>query len=178
MNPKYHRSMARRHSALVVGLVAAVAVSCSGSKGASETTVPDAVTTLPPSTTTTVVAPDTSTTLAPVNQLTPPSYQIVQRIPMESGGDEVVVLLDPTSYDTLTDLDVYDIVAEVVELFPPVAVMHVVDDAVAANVVADPDASEAAKAVLTTHYLARLDEGFRITYLGPFASSGSAVLGS
>ena len=43
---------------------------------------------------------------------------------------------------------------------------------------ADPEAAEAAKASLAVHYLARLEEGFRITYLGPFVTSGSAVLGS
>ena len=66
----------------------------------------------------------------------------------------------------------------VVELFPPVSTLHVVDDSAAANAVADPEAAEAARASLAVHYLARLEEGFRITYLGPFVTSGSAVLGS
>jgi hypothetical protein len=110
--------------------------------------------------------------------VTLPSYQIVSRAATDEGGDEVVVLLEPTSYDSLSDIDLFDIIAEVVELFPPVRIMHVVDDPAAARVVVDPDASEEARAILDRHYLARLDEGFRITYLGPFASSGSAILGS
>lgn len=127
-----------------------------------------------PSTTTT----STTTTLPPIRELTPPEYQIVHRSPTDEGGDEVVVLLDTTTYDTLTDIDLYDLIAEVVELFPPVSIVHVVDDADAAEVVVDPDASEAERAVLDDHYLARLEGGFTIVYLGPFADSGSAVLSS
>ena len=32
--------------------------------------------------------------------------------------------------------------------------------------------------ILANHYLARLEEGFRIVYVGPFEESGTAVLGS
>lgn len=134
---------------------------------ASTTTVP---TTEPPTTTT--------STLAPLLTVTPPQYQIVSRVPTEEGGDEVVVLLDPSTYDSLSDIDIFDVIVEVVELFPPIAILHVVDDAVAANVVTDPDASQEARELLADHYLARLDGGFTITYLGPFASSGTAILGS
>jgi hypothetical protein len=177
MIPKYHRPMTRWYQAAAVLSLTLIVSSCTSSADNGETTtVPQAITTLPPTTTTT--APTTTTSVGTITQLTPPSYQIVARTPTESGGDEVVVLLDPSSYDSLTDLDVYDIIAEVVELFPPVSIMHVVDDPAAANVVADPEASEEARAVLASHYLARLDEGFRVTYLGPFAESGSAVLGS
>jgi len=90
----------------------------------------------------------------------------------------VIVLLDPETYGTLTDLDLYDLIAEVVELFPPIAVVHVVDDAAAGNIVANPDASEAERNTVAANYLARLDDGVKIIYLGPFASSGTAVLGS
>ena len=34
------------------------------------------------------------------------------------------------------------------------------------------------KRILAVHYLARLEDGFRIVYLGPFEDSGTAVLGS
>lgn len=122
--------------------------------------------------------PETTTTSQPKLNLTAPAYTIVDRIQGESNGDTVIVLLDPESYDSLTDLDLYDLIAEIVELFPPVAVVHVVDDVSAANVIGNPDASEAERQAVTTNYLARLDNGFRITYLGPFASSGTAVLGS
>ncbi len=122
---------------------------------------------------------DTTTTAAePKSILTAPEYRIVDRISGEGEGDTVIVLLDPASYDSLTDLDLYDLIAEVVELFPPVAIVHIVDDARAGDVVGDPDASEADLEAVAMNYLARLDSGFRITYLGPFASSGTAVLGS
>jgi len=88
------------------------------------------------------------------------------------------VLLDPSSYDTLSDLDLYDLIAEVVELFPPIATLHVVDDAAAANAVAVSDTSTTETPPPSEHYLARLENGFRIVYLGPFAASGTAVLGS
>lgn len=120
----------------------------------------------------------TTTTREPKSILTAPEYKIVDRISGEGEGDTVIVLLDPASYDSLTDLDLYDLIAEVVELFPPVAVVHIVDDARAGDVVGDPDASEADLEAVAMNYLARLDSGFRITYLGPFASSGTAVLGS
>lgn len=130
-----------------------------------------------PQTTTTSTAA-TTTTLPPIRELTAPEYQIVYRQPSGTVGDEVVVLLDTTTYDTLTDIDLHDIIAEVVELFPPISVLHVVDDADAADVVIDPDASEAERAVLANHYLARLEDGSTIVYLGPFAASGTSVLGS
>jgi hypothetical protein len=114
----------------------------------------------------------------PKTVLTAPAYKIVDRILGEGTGDTVIVLLDPETYDSLTDLDLYDLIAEVVELFPPIAVVHIVDDAAAANTVANAEASEAERQAVKANYLARLDNGFQITYLGPFASSGTAVLGS
>ncbi len=122
--------------------------------------------------------PETTTTSQPKQNLTAPAYTIVDRVEGESNGDTVIVLLDSESYDSLTDLDLFDLIAEIVELFPPVAVVHVVDDVAAANVIGNPDASEAERQAVALNYLARLDNGFRITYLGPFASSGTAVLGS
>lgn len=88
------------------------------------------------------------------------------------------MLLDDTSYESLTDIDLFDIIAEVVELFPPISEVHVVDDIVAANTVTDPEATSADMQAIQSNYLARLENGFTITYLGPFASSGSAELGS
>ena len=143
----------------------------------STTVAPPSVTTVDAPTTTEIA--ESTTTLAPVTgTVTPPRYQIVGRAPTDAGGDEVVVLLDPSSYDSLSDIDLFDIVAEVVELFPPVATLHIVDEATAANTVTDPDASDAERASLEAHYFARLEDGFQIVYLGPFASSGTAVLGS
>lgn len=160
---------------IAVALVV-VATACTDSaEPASTTTVPP-ITTL--STTTTTTVPPSSTTTAPLTELTAPGYRIVERQPTDLPGDEVVVLLDPESYDSLTDLDLYDLIAEVVELFPPVSVVHVVDSPAAANLVANPDASQDDLGLVLANYLARLDDGFRVTYLGPFASSGTAVLGS
>ncbi|MDK1011276.1 MAG: hypothetical protein QGM46_08130 [Actinomycetota bacterium] len=96
----------------------------------------------------------------------------------EGEGDTVIVQLDPATYGSLTDIDLYDIIVDVVELFPPISVVHIVDDPAAANIVGDPDASEADRKAVFDNYLARLENGFEITYLGPFASSGTAVLGS
>ena len=157
---------------------ASILTACTSDDADETSTTAAPVTTISTSTTTTPEADITTTTAQTVASITPPEYQIISRAPTEAGGDEVVVLLDSTSYDSLSDLDLFDIVAEVVELFPPVAILHIVDDSAAALVVTDPDASEADRAVLDVHYLARLDDGFTITYLGPFASSGTAVLGS
>jgi hypothetical protein len=169
--------MSSRLSVVMLVLLAIVPA-CTSSSDTPESTTAAPISTLEPTTTLVQASSTTTTTLAPISQITPPSYQIVTRIPTDAGGDEVVVLLDPTSYDTISDLDVHDIIAEVVELFPPVTVMHVVDDPVAANVVADPEATDEAKLAVADHYLARLDSGFRITFLGPLVESGSAVLGS
>lgn len=162
---------------MVVSIVVFVAA-CTSSPSAETTTTASRV----PLTTVAVdtAAPTTSTTTttAALQELGPPSYRIVQRIETEDPGDTVVVLLDPTSYNSLTDIDLFDVIAEVVDLFPPVSVIHIVDDPEAANVVANPDASNAEIQAIQDNYLARLDNGFKITYLGPFASSGTAVLGS
>ncbi|MGI9585731.1 MAG: hypothetical protein ACR2N7_09100 [Acidimicrobiia bacterium] len=173
--------MAHTRSTVIFLLaVATVVASCSS---ATEDTTSTSTTTLAPATTQKPVAPTTTaapatTATTPSPNLMPPTYTIVWRNPIEGQGDEVVVLLDVTSYDSLTDLDVFDLIADVVERFPPVTVAHIVDDINAAQVVADPETSDAERTVYTTNYLARLDEGFRITYLGVFADSGTAVLGS
>lgn len=161
---------------LLVG-VSLVLAACQGSSAETTTsTTESSLVELPPPPTTLVE--DTTTTLAPIDELSAPEYQIVRRTPGEGTGDELVVLLDPTSYDTLTDIDIQDLIAEVVEFFPPVWIVHVVDDISAVAVVGNPDASAAEVASIDGHYLARLDNGVEITYLGPFAESGTGVLGS
>ncbi len=167
-----------RRVAVVVGIVVFVAA-CTSSPSAETTTTTTQVplTTVAADSTATTTSQPTTTT-ATHEELTPPRYRIVERIEGEGPGDTVVVLLDPTSYDSLTDIDLFDVIAEVVELFPPISVIHIVDAPEAANVVANPDASNAEIQAIQMNYLARLDNGFKITYLGPFASSGTAVLGS
>ena len=166
---------------VLVTVAAVGAASCTSpdSDGSATSSLEVSVTTLS-ATQTTDSGGDTttSTTQALKTVLTAPAYQIVERIEGEVLGDTVVVLLDPATYVSLTDLDLYDLIAEVVELFPPLSVVHVVDDPAAANVVANPDVSEAELQAVSNNYLARLDDGFRVTYLGPFAASGTAVLGS
>jgi len=160
----------------MVVLVAA----CTSSSPSAQTTTTSAQVPLTTIAVDSTVPPtsQSTTTSAPLQELTPPRYRIVERIEGEGPGDTVVVLLDPTSYNSLTDIDLFDIIAEVVELFPPISVIHIVDDPGAANVVANPDASNAEVQAIQANYLARLDNGFKITYLGPFVSSGTAVLGS
>jgi hypothetical protein len=171
--------MAHIRSRVVFILVTATVVAaCSPSATTdSSTSTAASVTTLetaPPTT----LAPSTTSSVAPAPSVTPPKYQIIWRNPIEGQGDEIVVLLDVASYNSLTDLDVFDLIADVVERFPPVTVAHIVDDQDAAAVVTNPDASEAERNEVADNYLARLDEGFRITYLGPLADYGTAVLGS
>lgn len=170
---------ARRLGAVALA-VAALSVACtSRDSDATTSTVPDAqLTTLATTKGTEPGNDSTTTTTTPKSVLTAPEYKIVDRSPGAAVGDTVVVLLDTGTYDSLTDLDLFDLIAEVVELFPPIEIVHVVDSAAAANVVGDPDASEADRKAVAANYLARLDSGFKITYLGPFASSGTAVLGS
>lgn len=161
---------------LLVG-VSLIVAACQG--GAAETTTStteSSLVELPPPPTTLVEV--TTTTLAPIDELSAPQYQIVKRTPGEGTGDELVVLLDPTSYETLTDIDIQDLIAEVVEFFPPVSILHVVDDPEAVEIVSNPEATPEELASIEVHYLARLDNGVEITYLGPFSESGSGVLGS
>jgi hypothetical protein len=157
--------------------VVAVACTSSGSDTTSSSVSPRLVTTLSVTDAVEGVDDPTTTLSPPKTTLSAPDYTIVHRIEGEA-GDTVVVLLDPSTYDSLTDLDLYDLIAEVVELFPPIAAVHVVDDASAATIVANPDASEAEKEASAANYLARLDDGVRIIYLGPLAAAGTAVLGS
>ena len=161
---------------MVVAAVVLVATACQSSADDTTTTTGSPLLTLPPATTPPTTS--TSTTLAPVEQLSPPEYQIGQRSVGEDSGDTAVVLLDTSSYETLTDIDLEEVIADVVQRFPPIATVHVIDDPAAANVVGDPDASDEQIAAISDHYFARLDDGFTITFLGPFAPAGATVLGS
>ena len=170
--------MAVLRKAGIVVFAAVFAAACQGAAGTvTTTTEASSLLTLPlPSTTTTSSVPPT--TVAPPIQLSAPQYQIVQRTAGEGVGDEIVVLLDPTSYETLTDIDIQELIAEIVDLFPPVWTAHIIDDPAAANTVGNPDASEEDLAGIADNYLARLDNGVEIIFLGPFAPKGSIVLGS
>ena len=160
--------------------VALVATACT-SNSAPESTTSSSLTPLTTSATVTLpqsVVVETTTTTQPLSTLTPPEYAIVSRVETDDPGDTVVVLLDPESYTSLTDIDLYDIIAEVVDLFPPISALHIVDDVAAVNVVANPESTPEEIVLVGDNYLVRLEDGFKIIYLGPFTASGTAILGS
>ena len=162
---------------MVIALLAAACTSSSASESTTSSSLtPLTVSPTVASTASTVA--ETTTTTQPLSSLTPPEYAIVDRAETDAPGDTVVVLLDPESYTSLTDIDLYDIIAEVVDLFPPISELHIVDDVGAVNTVANPEATTEDLALIEANYLVRLDNGFKITYLGPFAASGTAILGS
>ena len=160
--------------------VALLAAACT-SDSAPESTTSSSLTPLTIAATVTTTSPPVAaatTTTQPLSTLTPPDYAIVDRAETDAPGDTVVVLLDPESYTSLTDIDLYDIIAEVVDLFPPISELHIVDDVGAVNTVANPDSTAEEIVLIGDNYLVRLENGFKITYLGPFAASGTAILGS
>lgn len=161
-------------------VAAALVASCSSSSETTTTT--STTTTAPPTTTTTTTAPPTTTTTTTttIPQEPPafPEYRITERIIVPATGDTVVLLLDPATYTSLSDLDIYDVIADAVDRFPPILEAHVVDSQEAADVVLIEEPDEEQEVILAVDYLARLEDGFRIVYLGPFEDSGTAVLGS
>lgn len=160
----------------VIAAAVAVAGCTRETPDAAPTTTLPLITTTVPSTTSTTAT--TSTTLPPVQIGSFPDYRIVFRGEADGPGDSVVVLLDPSSYDQLSDLDLYNIVVDVVEEFPPIYEAYVIDDEVAYEAVLAEAPTVEEQRLLEMHYLARLEEGFRVVYLGPYADSGSSVLGS
>ncbi|NNF69260.1 MAG: hypothetical protein HKN01_05775 [Acidimicrobiia bacterium] len=161
---------------LLLTVVLAVAA-CSGDDEPATTSVPS--TTLPSlqtSSTTTEGSTTTSTT-PPAGVFTVPDYSIVERIDSDD-GDIVVVQLDPASYDSLDSEDLINVVADVVDRFPPVGELHIVDSAAAAESVllSNPSAAEAAE--LADHYFVRLEDGARIVFVNAFADAGQVILGS
>ncbi len=107
-----------------------------------------------------------------------PEYRIAERIISVETGDTVVLLLDPASYTSLSDLDLYDVIADAVDRFPPIFEAHVVDsqDAASAVLVEEPDEDQ--QRTLAEHYFVRLEDGFRVVYVGPFDGTDDAILGS
>ncbi len=124
------------------------------------------------STTTTTT---TTTTAAPA--LGRPEYSIISR---ESGddGDVVVVLLDTETYESLSDIDILNVMSDLVEEFAPVYEAHIVESQAAADALFVEEPTEDQQTALDVGYIARLEEGFRIVYVGPLSDSGVAILGS
>lgn len=173
-------------------VMALIVAACSGDDGDSATTVAaggGSVTSLAPEAGAAgatgggaggdEASADTTTTAAPAAETEIPEYTIVSREPGED-GDTVVVLLDPTSYGLLTDIDLQNVISEVFDDAPPVHIAHVIDsEDVAQIVVAAPAEVDAeGQRLLDLHHLASLEDGFRIVFKGPFEESGSVVLGS
>jgi len=172
--------------AVFLALVLVVSA-CSGDDGDVTTTAAAAgtVTTLAPassgsesgSTATTVAAGGATTTAATDVEALIPEFTILSRTPGDD-GDTVVVLLDPESYESLTDIDLQNVISEVVDDFPPVFEAHVIDDEIVAPYISSADVTTDEQQLLDVHYLVRLEEGFRIIYVGPFADTPGTVLGS
>ena len=146
--------------------------------GAEETTTTEGLAEVPTTAAPVTTIATTTTTLAALAGPTFPDYSIARRINATDGRDTVVVLLDPNSYQILSDVDLYDVVADVVDRFPPIFAAHVVDSPEAADAVLAEEPTEEELQILSEHYLLSLEEGFRLVYHGPFAELGTAVLGS
>jgi hypothetical protein len=175
---------------LLAVFLALVAVGCSRDSGEGTTTSLDSVTTTSfapassssspsttaPATTVASTAPASSTSTNP-GQIPEPEWTISQRTEGDDGAT-VVVLLDPESYERITDIDLQNIIEDVIEMFPPIYEVHIVDSQEAADVVVSEVIDTDDQAILGAHYFARLEEGFRIVFVGPFEDFGITILGS
>jgi hypothetical protein len=174
--------------ALVVGTILVLLASCSGDDDTGEesaTTAPseDPITTLAGSADATLetaadtLTTTTTTTTTEAPELSFPEYKIVSRESTDN-GDVVVVLLDPATYESLSDIDIHNVMSDLVEQFAPVFEAHIVESQVAADALFVDDPTEDQATSLANDYIARLEEGFRIVYVGRFEESGVAILGS
>jgi hypothetical protein len=171
--------------AIVVGTLVTLVASCSGDDdavddSAAETTAGVTITTLADSvevagsSAQTTTSTTTSTTSP---ELSFPEYRIISREASES-GDVVVVLLDTATYESLSDIDVHNVMSDLVEQYAPVYEAHIVETQATADALFVEEPTEAQQTALDNHYIARLEEGFRIVYVGPLEASGVAILGS
>jgi hypothetical protein len=167
----------RPRSYLMIALTLLVA-SCTSSNEPAATTTTEAPTTSTTATTLPTSTTSSTTTTAQSPEVSFPEYRIAERITSVETGDTVILLLDPASYTSLSDLDLYDVIADAVDRFPPIFEAHVVDspDAVSAVLAEDPDDDQVG--TLAEHYFVRLEDGFRIVYVGPFEGTDDAILGS
>ena len=164
----------------VLVLLAGLLAGCSGDDESDDTTtsttaapVTSIATTQGP-TTTLVVPPGgdtttTTTTTTPVSLggVEFPAYTITERIEAAE-GDTLVILIDPDFDDALTDIDIQSLLSEVVDNFAPVNTAFVVDSSEAAAIVLLEQFTQEQIDELSDHYLARLEDGFRIIFEGPF----------
>jgi hypothetical protein len=169
---------------LIVGvaLVSIAACSHGDDTGESSTTVPASITTLaqtssPAGTATDQTTSSTTTTSTVDLALSFPKYSIISRESSDN-GDIVVVLLDQSSYESLSDIDVHNVISDLVEQFAPVYEAYIVETQAAADALFVEDPTDAEKTALNNGYVAKLEEGFRIVYQGPLKAEGVAILGS
>ena len=145
----------------------AAAITTLGETGGASSDTSDAKTTTSTTTTTTTEAPE----------LGYPEYSIISRETSDN-GDIVVVLLDRDTYESLSDIDVHNVMSDLVEQFAPVYEAHIVETQAAADALFVEEPTEDEQTALDNGYIARLEEGFRIVYVGPLSDSGVAILGS
>ncbi len=178
--------MVRFRQAIVVGLAMVLVASCSGdddepadevltsTTAASITTLGESVEASGAGETTTTT---TTTTTTSQPELGFPEYSIISREASDN-GDIVVVLLDRETYESLSDIDLYNVMSDLVEQFAPVYEAHIVETQAAADALFIEEPTEDQQTALDNGYIARLEEGFRIIYMGPLEDSGVAILGS
>ena len=170
---------------MLAGLAVVLIAACSGDDEPAEdpltstsaapiTTLGEADTAAAQQSTTTTTS-TTTTSAAP--ELGFPQYSIISREAADD-GDIVVVLLDTDSYESLSDLDVLNVMSDLVEQFAPVFEAHIVETQAAADALFVEEPTEDQQTALANGYVARLEEGFRIVYEGPLEDSGVAILGS
>ena len=173
--------------AILVGALLVLIAACSNGDEADEpaltpTTASATITTLGATgggdTEAAAVATTTSTTTTTEGPgLSFPEYRIVSREAGEN-GDVVVVLLDTETYESLSDIDILNVMSDLVEQYAPVYEVHLVESQGAADALFVETPTEEQQTELSNRYIARLEEGFRIVYLGPYEESGVAILGS
>ena len=168
-----------------MGLVTVLIAACSGDEEPAEdpltstsaapiTTLAESGTASADQSTTTSTTSTTSTT-AP--ELGYPQYSIISREAADN-GDIVVVLLDTETYESLSDLDILNVMSDLVEQFAPVIEAHIVETQAAADALFIEEPTEEQQTALDNGYVARLEEGFRIVYLGPLEGNDDLILGS
>lgn len=182
-------SMAMRSPArflLLCSFAALVLVACNGDETSETTTSLAAITTTSLSpidssstteATTSTTQAESATTTGANGVISDPEWIIAQRVPGDNGAT-VVILLDPDSYERLTDIDIQNVVEDAREMFPPIFEVHVVDSEEAAATVLSEVIDTNDQAILEDHYLARLEEGFRLVFVGPFSQFGQIILTS
>lgn len=169
---------------IVLLVVALVSVGCSGDEAEDTTTTTAATqTTAAGSSGTSAPAGESdgsTTTTVVVDEevsFSIPAYRVVNRVEEEKGAT-VVVLLDPATYTTLTDVDLQNVIEDVIDRFPPVYEVHVVDDISAADLVLADGVEPEQQDILDEHYLVRLEEAFTIVYVGPFSDFPVTIIAS